>query len=210
MTVDVVEPANNSGGGGGGGSSGGAGVAIAAGVGVAALVVGYSWVAGGTGGGSDVLFDFTPSAEISYINGQNYYSYGSRFDFNKDNMNAYWSYGKTTNDLSIYKGGFSWSDEFLTIGLNSSVTDFDSSIISIDTSHSKEWGAWNASINLYNEWNFSKIDYIEGNTFKTGINLTGEYTDNNWRLIPSSGIGWNNKSNEYDYNIRLNIIKDFK
>ncbi|MGI9307042.1 MAG: hypothetical protein ACR2P5_07040 [Gammaproteobacteria bacterium] len=90
--------------GGGGGSSGGG--AIIGGFAVAGFLL-YS-VSGGT---ADEL-SWTPQYAFRYNNGKPFYSYGSRWEYAKDNWSVYWTAEKTRGGENwFYGSGAKWAGD---------------------------------------------------------------------------------------------------
>lgn len=119
---------------GGGSSGGGAGLALG-GIAVAGFLV-YS-----LSGGAANEISWAPQYSFNYNGGANLYSYGSRWEYKKENWRAYWAAQQTGGEEWRYGSGVEWADEVWTAAVSGESAGVVSDI-NLSVAATKTWQNW--------------------------------------------------------------------
>ena len=106
--ANTMQPSVSSGGGGGG----------SAGLIIGGVVVGGILIYVLSGGTADDVF-WSPQYAFEWHNGKSLYSYGSRWDYHKENLNVYWTAANNTAGDWQYGSGATWHGDILTASYDS-------------------------------------------------------------------------------------------
>ena len=119
LTVAAADGGNNDGNNGGtvAASSGGGGGG-SAGLIIGGVVVGGILIYVLSGGTADDVF-WSPQYAFEWHNGKSLYSYGSRWDYHKENLNVYWTAANNTAGDWQYGSGATWHGDILTASYDS-------------------------------------------------------------------------------------------
>ena len=119
LTVAAANDSGNDGNNGGtvAASSGGGGGG-SAGLIIGGVVVGGILIYVLSGGTADDVF-WSPQYAFEWHNGKSLYSYGSRWDYHKENLNVYWTAANNTAGDWQYGSGATWHGDILTASYDS-------------------------------------------------------------------------------------------
>ena len=119
LTVAAADGGGNDGNNGGtvAASSGGGGGG-SAGLIIGGVVVGGILIYVLSGGTADDVF-WSPQYAFEWHNGKSLYSYGSRWDYHKENLNVYWTAANNTAGDWQYGSGATWHGDILTASYDS-------------------------------------------------------------------------------------------
>ena len=194
-----VTPAGS---GGGGGSGSGVGVAI----GAIAVIGLAAWA---FSSGDTKAFNFTPHYRFSHNDGFSSYSYGSRVDFQKDNISAFWdarqaiSGGETSE--WIYTGEMKYAKDFWHTKYASQV---QGKTADMQFSAGGKWksGIWQYQSGITAEYGITETTDDFSAFWRNSI--TADF--GGWRLLPSANFYWRGSGNIWESgNFRIDLRRTF-
>ena len=173
-------------------------IGVAAAVGIGVLL--YA-------GGNTDAFHLVPHAKLNHKNGVSYYDYGSRLQFQQDNIEVQWSaaraHTKDTSQEWTYGTNARWSGDVF----EASLINQSSGLVS-DTSFSvsarRQFGAWTLHSGANADWNVNKLNA----EWKSGMSIGADGVYNKWTIKPLAEFSWhdsNNQNTQFQVNLEHDL-----
>ena len=191
---------SSGGGGGGGGGSVGAIIGVIGGVGL------LTWL---FLDGDPLALNFTPHAEMRHNNGVNYYAYGSKVDYSKDNWTGYWQAaqirsGDRVGDW-IYGTGTSWTNHIFSASMMNT-TGGTNSDTAFSLSARKVLNTWTLESSYIADWSVSELT---DTTWRNRLSLGGSVVYEQWTITPKAELSWQSEDNIGDNaRLRFDLSRD--
>lgn len=191
------------GGGGGGGGGGGSGLAIGAG---AVVVLGLAYFIFADGDAD--AFTFNPQASYSMKDGVEFYRYGSRLEFRKDEWTMWWtadqSQGGNSSEEFRYGFGGRWTGEFLQAEAGAEAAEDSADVRGLLRT---EWELANWTVRP--SYRFTASELEEKWRVENALDLSAEMHQAGWRIRPSVNANLFGDSIDNDANFRLRLTREF-
>ena len=198
----VVQQPSSGGGGGGGGGGGSVGAIIGVLGGVGLL----TWL---FLDGDPLALNFTPHAEMRHNNGVNYYAYGSKVDYAKDNWAGYWQAaqirsGDRVGDW-IYGTGTSWTNHVFAASMVNT-TGGTNSDTAFSLSARAVLNTWTVESAYIADWSVSELT---DNTWRNRLSLGASVVYEQWTITPKAELSWQAEDNIGDNaRLRFDLSRD--
>ena len=153
--------------------------------------------------GDPDAFTWKPHAQMQYNNGNTFYGYGSRVDFNKDQWRMHWTAMQTRQNGSAndwrYGTGVNWTGEVFSAGFANDIMGLESDA-EFSLGARKEFGIWTLQSSYMAEWSFTQLNEIWDHNLWLGASV--QYYK--WHITPRANLRWRDalKKNK---NIRFEV-----
>ena len=181
------------------------GAVLAVALGTFAFVGALTWA---LTDGDFALLNVSPHFAVDHFDGIGHYKYGSRVDFSDEYWHTYWSASQTHYNGEagnwIYGAGASWSDGIWRASFDNRTFGLETEL-SFSAQVRKNFGSWYVNTGVGTDWQLSALN----SDWSSRLSLGGSTTVRSWRLAPSAGFSWDERSNLGDEGyIRLDIFRE--
>ena len=131
------------------------------------------------------LFELTPQGEYVMANGEGYYSYGSRLDFEKEEWKMSWSVLRRGEEWR-YGTLAEWRGEVISASFSNRTWEMNSET-RMSLSLEEEWGIWRLKTSYVGDW---LLGEGIGVSWTNEIKLGGSMEYSGWTLSPVALTSW--------------------
>ena len=173
-------------------------IGIAAAVGIGVLL--YA-------GGNTDSFNLVPHAKLHHKNGVSYYDYGSRLQFQQDNVEVQWTAARAHSQGAaqewIYGTNAKWSGDVFAASLINQSSGLDSDT-SFSLSARRQFGVWTLHSGANADWNVNQLN----TEWKSGMSIGADVVYNKWTIQPLAKFSWHDSNNQNNTQFQINLQHD--
>ena len=173
-------------------------IGVAAAVGIGVLL--YA-------GGNTDSFQLVPHAKLHHKNGVSYYDYGSRLEFQQDNIEVQWTaaraHGKGTAEEWTYGTNAKWTGDVFAASLINQSSGLDSDT-TFSLSARRQFGVWTLHSGANADWNVSQLN----TEWKSGMSIGADVVYNKWTIQPLAKFSWHDADSQNNTQFQVNLQHD--
>ena len=177
------------------------GYLTSAAVGVIVLLWHYS-------GPEELAWNWTPRAEFQHHNGESFYTYGSKFDYESGDWSGYWQAAQTQSGGGsgdwIYGTGTAWTGDVFAASLRNTTQGLKSDT-EFALSARRVFGVWTVESSYTADLEVQNLNEVWKNKLSVGASIVYD----NWKVSPSAALSWqHNESIRNNTNFRLDLRRE--
>ena len=173
-------------------------IGVAAAVGIGVLL--YA-------GGDTDSFQLVPHAKLHHKNGVSYYDYGSRLQFQQDNVEVQWTaaraHSQGTAQEWIYGTNAKWTGDVFAASLINQSSGLDSDT-AFSLSARRQFGIWTLHSGANADWNVNQLN----TEWKSGMSIGADVVYNKWTIQPLAKFSWHDSNNQNNTQVQVNLQHD--
>ena len=155
-----------------------------------------------------LVWNWTPSAEFQHHNGESFYTYGSKFDYESGNWSGYWQAAQTQSGGNsgdwIYGTGTAWTGDVFAASLRNTTQGLESDT-EFALSARKEFGVWTVESSYTADLEVQNLNEVWKNKLSIGASIVYD----KWQVSPSAALSWeHNESIGNNAGFRLDLRRE--
>ena len=159
-------------------------------------------------GADQPVWNFTPTTEFRHHNGESFYTYGSKFDYESGNWSGYWQAAQTQSRGDsgdwIYGTGTAWTGDVFAASLKNTTQGLESDT-ELSLSARSVFGVWTVESAYSADLEVRNLNQAWKNKLSVGASVVYD----KWQVSPSAAASWkHDESIGNNTNFRLDLRRE--
>ena len=161
-----------------------------------------------SGGPEELTWNWTPSAAVQHHNGESFYTYGSKFDYESGNWSGYWQAAQTQSGAGsgdwIYGTGTAWTGDVFAASMRNTTQGVESDT-EFALSARRVFGVWTVESAYSADLEVQNLNQAWKNKLSVGARVVYD----KWQVSPSAALSWqHDESIGNNTNFRLDLRRE--